>query len=290
MMKKTAIALGLAMVTSAGFAAQGNTSAGVGVNAGANAAGNKAQVNAGAAADTQFSALDRNGDGVLSRAEASASETVSKLYESLDTSNTIEDRAEQGTPQGITREQFRAGMQAQSSGSGSVGPAVSGGETYTIMRDGTRKLKENAGDAVRRTQSRTGEAVSGAVNGVTGAVGGASAQTRANANAGTNVNAKTQSEATIQRERAQNSAQQMQDRARDGVGQARSEAAIQRDQARDKAAAMQERARGKAGDAYGESRSRIEGAAGSNGTPRQSGDYGAGVSGGADADARIDAN
>ena len=45
---------------------------------------------------------------------------------------------------GISREQFQAGMQAASSGSGSFGPAVSGGETYTIMRDGTRQLKQKA--------------------------------------------------------------------------------------------------------------------------------------------------
>ena len=142
MMKKTAIALGLAMATSAGFAAQGNTSAGVGVNAGVNAAGNRAQVNSDAAASTQFSALDRNGDGVLSRAEASASDTVADLYDSLDTSDTIEQDASQGTPNGITREQFQAGMQARGSGSGSVGPAVSGGETYTIMRDGSRNSRK----------------------------------------------------------------------------------------------------------------------------------------------------
>jgi hypothetical protein len=286
MMKKTAIALGLAMVTGAGFAAQGNTSTGVGVNAGVNAAGNQARVDANAAADTQFNALDRNGDGVLSRAEASASETVADLYESLDTSETIEADAKQGTPNGITREQFEAGMQARSSGSGSVGPAVSGGETYTIMRDGTRKLKTEAGNTADQVRSRTG----GAVNGVTGAVGGsAQSNTRANANAnaGTraNVNANAQNEAAIQRERAQDQAQQMQDRARDAVGQARSEAEMQRDRARNQAAEMQQRARGQATETYGATQNRVEGAAnaGASGSVNGGSDYGAGAEGNAGA-------
>jgi hypothetical protein len=290
MMKKTAIAFGLAMVTGAGFAAQGNTSTGVGVNAEANAAGNQARVDANAAANTQFNALDRNGDGVLSRAEASASETVADLYESLDTSETIEADAKQGTPNGITREQFEAGMQARSSGSGSVGPAVSGGETYTIMRDGTRKLKTEAGNTADQVRSHTGDAVSGAVNGVTGAAsGGAQSNTRANANAGTraNVNVNAQNEAAIQRERAQDQAQQMQDRARDGVGQARSEAEMQRDRARDQAAEMQQRARGQATETYGATQNRVEGAAnaGASGSVNGGSDYGAGAEG--DAGARM---
>ncbi|MES1929798.1 hypothetical protein SADO_11089 [Salinisphaera dokdonensis CL-ES53] len=298
MMKKTAIALGLAMVTGAGMAAQGSTATGVGVDAGVNAVGNQARVNTSASANTQFNALDRNGDGVLSRAEASANESVSALYDSLDTSETIEDRAKEGTPHGITREQFEAGLQAQSSGSGSVGPAVSGGETYTIMRDGSRKLKESAGNTANRVKSQTGDAVSGAVGGVTGAVNGASANSRTNANAsantGADVGANTRSEAAVQRERAQSKAQQMQDRARGGVGQARSEAEMQRDQARDKASTMQERARGQmqnqSGEAYGETRSRVNGAVDSTRSQPQSGGYGTGVEAGADADARINAN
>lgn len=289
MMTRTAIALGLAIAASTGFAAQGNSGADVGVNAGVNAAGGQASVDAGGAADTRFSALDRNGDGVLSRAEASASQAVSHIYDSLDTSNTIEDSAGQRTPQGITREQFQAGMQARSSASGSVGPAVSGGETYTIMRDGTRKLKENAGNTADRVQSQADNAVSGAVGGVTGAAtGGASADTRTNANTSANVNANTRNEAAIQRERAQNKTQQMQNRARGGADQARSKAEMQRDRARDKAATIQERARSQGTETYGQSRSRGDDAPGSNGMSRESGGYGAGAS--TDADARLNTN
>lgn len=264
MMKHTAIALGLAMATSVGLAAQGNTSAQVGVNAGAGASGGTARIDTDAAAQTRFDALDRNGDGLLSRAEASASDTVSRLYESLNTRDTIENEAKKARPAGITRAQFQAGMQARQSGSGSVGPAVSGGQTYTLMRDGTRKLK----DAASATQSRSADAVNGAVTGVTGAADtGARTQTRADAG----------TEAATQRQRAQDKARSLQDRARGGVGQARSEAEIQRDRARDDASRMQERARGQTSQAYGQSRSRVEDSVPSHGSRKPTQDPRAGA-------------
>jgi len=271
-MKQTALALGLAMATSVGFAAPGNTTAQVGVDAGANAADNKARIDTDASAQTQFNALDRNGDGVLSRAEASASDTVSQLYDSLDTRETIEHDAKQGMPDGITREQFQAGIQARESGSGSFGPAVSGGETYTIMRDGSRKLKETASQA----QSQAGNAVTGAVNAVSG-----TANTRSSANAG----AEAGGEAAVQRQRSHDKARSMQDRARGGAEQARSEAEMQRDRAHDKATSLQERARGQSNEAYGQSRSRVEGAARTNGSLRQSHDQRSGSGSGAGVDA-----
>ena len=87
MMKKTAIALGLTMVSSLGIAAQNG--AGVNAQVNANASKSGAGINAEAAINTQFDALDTNGDGVLSRAEADANPRVSKLYDSMNTADTI---------------------------------------------------------------------------------------------------------------------------------------------------------------------------------------------------------
>ncbi|GAB3680647.1 hypothetical protein [Salinisphaera aquimarina] len=151
MFKKTAIALGLVMAAGTGMAAQTHSGVDAGTSASANVAGQSVNTSASTALRTQFSALDTDGNGMLSRSEAAQSPQLSKMYDSLDTSQTIEGGAQSG---GLTLDQLQAGLQAQASGSGAVGPAVSGGETYTLMKDGSKKLKSTT-------------------SGATGAVGGA---------------------------------------------------------------------------------------------------------------------
>lgn len=130
MLKKTAIALGLAMITGSAFAA-GHATNGVDIG-----------VDSQMPINMQFDMLDTNDNGVISRAEAQASPELSKLYGTFDTSATIEDEARKpGHPQGITLAQFKAGIQAM--GSGVVGPAASGGATYIVLQDGTRIKKKN---------------------------------------------------------------------------------------------------------------------------------------------------
>ncbi|WP_348766028.1 hypothetical protein [uncultured Salinisphaera sp.] len=221
MMKKTAIALGLAMVSSLGIAAQNGAAA----SAHANASQSGAGIDAEAAINTQFDALDTNGDGVLSRAEAEANPRVSALYDSMDTADTIEDRDKQSMPDGISREQFQAGMQAASSGSGSFGPAVSGGETYTIMRDGTRQLKQGASNAATGVREGAGRAASSAAGAAQGTANQAGAEARS------------------QQQRMQQS-QSMQNRAQDGMTESRDQIQSQRDRAQRNAGEMQQRARG----------------------------------------------
>ncbi len=97
-----------------------------------------------AALAAQFKQLDSNSDGLLSENEARASSRVSELYESLDTSGTIEADARNNQPGGITYDQFEAGMTAADK-SGSVGPAASGGETFKVYPDGTSERVEGTG-------------------------------------------------------------------------------------------------------------------------------------------------
>ena len=92
---------------------------------------------------TLFERLDSDGDGMLSQAEAQANPRVSELYESLDTSNTLEEHARNSQP-GISRDQFEAGMAAAET-SGAVGPAAAGGETYKVYPDGSREQVEGTG-------------------------------------------------------------------------------------------------------------------------------------------------
>jgi hypothetical protein len=94
----------------------------------------------------KFAELDANNDGLLSQAEAEADPTVGAAYESFDTTNTIEDRARNARPGGITVQQFEAGMQAAAT-SGAIGPPVSGGETYLVYPDGTmERVKGTSAD------------------------------------------------------------------------------------------------------------------------------------------------
>lgn len=135
MLKRIVIGLGIAMVAASAVAAESGSAAGT--------------TNDGLTQDSgtlaaRFHELDANGDGVLSRSEAEASSTVASLYESLDTSATIEDSATNAKPDGITLDQFESGMQAAHSG-GTVGPAASGGETYKVYPDGSREKVEGTG-------------------------------------------------------------------------------------------------------------------------------------------------
>lgn len=264
MMKKTAIALGLAMVSGLGIAAQNGSGASAQVDAGQGGA----SINAEAAINTQFDALDTNGDGRLSRAEAQSSSRVSALYDSMDTAGTIEDRAEQSATDGITRDQFQAGMQAAASGSGSIGPAVSGGETYTMMRDGSRKLKEDAAGAA----SRAGDGARNATSAIKGQVGNTANQAGA--------------EAQSQKQRVQGQSQAIQNRTRDGLGEGRTQAEILRDRAQQKAATTQQRARGQADTGDTAQGVNAQGSVESNTSLERSGSSAAG----AEANTRIDAN
>lgn len=156
MFKKTAVALVLAMVAGAGFAGQGSMGMNAGNSTSTNAVGHSTGADTDRALGTQFRALDSNGDGAISRSEAASNPQLARMYDSLDTSATIEDRAKQSTPSGLTFDQFKAGMQANASGSGALGPSVSGGETYILMKDGSKRLKSGSS----RMNSGTGQGMS----------------------------------------------------------------------------------------------------------------------------------
>lgn len=159
MFKKTAIAFGLAIVTGSAFAASGmGALSDASVGAGASAGGTQAGMSTSGSLAAQFHKLDTNGDGVLSPSEAKADPTVAKLYDSMDNNASIktDPHAKKGneSPGGITLNQFEAGMQAARGGA--AGPAVSGGETYTVMKNGSKRMMpdsdHNAGNAMNRTQ------------------------------------------------------------------------------------------------------------------------------------------
>lgn len=84
-----------------------------------------------------FKQLDANGDGLLSQEEANAVPTLGEAYESFNTHATIQQPAKNAHEDGITLQQFEAGMQAAKR-SGAFGPAVSGGEKYWVYPDGSR--------------------------------------------------------------------------------------------------------------------------------------------------------
>lgn len=130
MFRKTAMIFGLALVTGAGFAADNPTA---GMNIG---------INSDVPVNMQFDMLDRNGDGVISRIEAQASPELSALYDSFNTKETIEEEARKASVNGITRAQFSAGLEAL--GEGAIGPAVSGGGIYILMKDGTWVRRDKA--------------------------------------------------------------------------------------------------------------------------------------------------
>ena len=144
MFNKTAIAFGLAIVAGTAVAAPTDsmdTSANANVSANASTAGMNASAGAGHDMAAHFKKLDTDGNGVLSMSEAQANPTVAKLYESLKTNESIKTdpaaKASDSKPSGVTLEQFKAGMEAATGGT--AGPAVSGGDTYTVMKDGTKK-------------------------------------------------------------------------------------------------------------------------------------------------------
>lgn len=92
----------------------------------------------------KFRQLDTNGDGLLSREEAQADSAIGSLYDSFDTSGTMEKHARNTRPGGITEEQFEAGLQTTASG-GTIGPAASGGETLLVYPDGTMERVKGSG-------------------------------------------------------------------------------------------------------------------------------------------------
>ena len=122
------------------------------------AAGMKLGANAGTSLKQQFSALDANGDGRISRQEASANPQMNSLYDSLDTNSTMRKKSDQAAS-GISFDQYEAGMQAASHG-GVVGPAVSGGETYTLMKDGSRSMQNSANSAMSGMQNKADQSMS----------------------------------------------------------------------------------------------------------------------------------
>lgn len=156
MFKKTAIALSLAMVAGTGFAQTG-AGTDTGASASANVGGTNAGVSTSTTASAMFKKLDVNGDGVLSATEAKANPQVADLYESMDTNASIKTDPKagkgDGNVEGVTLDQFKAGIQAAAAGS--AGPAVSGGGIYTQMRDGTMK---KTGEAKSKLQGAMGGA------------------------------------------------------------------------------------------------------------------------------------
>ncbi|AWN14721.1 hypothetical protein [Salinisphaera sp. LB1] len=167
MLKKTAIAFGLAIVTGSALAASGMGASGnTGASAGAAQAGS---TSSRASLAAEFHKLDTNNNGVLSRSEAQANPTVAKLYDSMDTNASIKSdpRAKKSdvSAGGITLKQFEAGMQAAHGGT--AGPAVSGGQTYIVMKNGSKrklpKTTQKAGDAMNGAQQSmqsTGQSMS----------------------------------------------------------------------------------------------------------------------------------
>lgn len=165
MFKKTAIALGLAIVTGSAFAADAGMSSASGADTDMQASGSaQGGASSNSALAARFKQLDTNGDGTLSRSEALASQQVSSMYDSLNTNETIEKQAKKPGANGITLDQFEAGMQAAQNG-GVVGDSVSGGGTYTVMKNGARKVTHVAGEAaggVRHKMAQAGNMMSGA--------------------------------------------------------------------------------------------------------------------------------
>lgn len=150
MFKKTAIAFGLAIVTGTSFAAIAGTE-------GSMQAGMDANTQSSGSVAALFQKLDTNNNGVLSQSEAQANPTVARLYDSMNTGASIktDPKAEQGADQagGITMAQFRAGMEAASGGT--AGPAVSGGQTYTVMKDGMTHQADNAMSGAKHAMHST---------------------------------------------------------------------------------------------------------------------------------------
>lgn len=131
------MALGLAMVAGTGFAQPGSST-----RAGAQATGTSVS----SALEVRFHQLDTNDDGRLSRVEAQADPRIADLYDSLDTSSTMErNSSNAAVAGGISLDQFTAGMEAAMEG-GVVGPAVSGGGTYIQMRDGSLRKADGMQD------------------------------------------------------------------------------------------------------------------------------------------------
>ena len=138
MFPRTPTILALAVLATGAIAAQSETHTNALSTAGAETSLND-----------KFNQLDRNDDGMLTRAEAQRDPTIASVYASFDTSATLEAQAKHPDAEGITREQFEAGMQAAASG-GVVGAPVSGGETYRIYPDGTIEIVEGTGVNSRR--------------------------------------------------------------------------------------------------------------------------------------------
>ncbi|WP_423823093.1 hypothetical protein V5738_03880 [Salinisphaera sp. SPP-AMP-43] len=138
MLKKTAIAVGLTMVAGTGMAASGGLSSdGPTAQAAATDTGS---------AKALFQRLDTNNDGVLSQSEAQANDQVAELYSSMNNSTSIQSDP-QANPtdinaNGVTLNQFEAGMTAASGGA--AGPSVEGGQVYTIMKDGSHRMSSQA--------------------------------------------------------------------------------------------------------------------------------------------------
>jgi len=89
------------------------------------------------AGTSSLNQLDANGDGLLSKAEANAVPSIGDAYDWFDTGATIQQPQQKASSNGITLDQFEAGMQAAGQG-GAFGPSVSGGNHYLQYPDGSR--------------------------------------------------------------------------------------------------------------------------------------------------------
>jgi len=155
MFKKTAITLSLAMVAGTGLAAQGGLDANADTNATVKAGGAKIGVNTGASLKSKFNALDSDGNGAISRSEASGNARLQSMFDSVDTDENIEDDAKGADVEGITYKQFKAGMQAKAQ-SGVVGSAVSKGKARVVDEG---KDASNAGSEAMNKAEGAGKAM-----------------------------------------------------------------------------------------------------------------------------------
>lgn len=126
MFRKTAITFGLAMIAGTGLAAQSGQDISANTDADISTGGARIGVDTGVSLKSRFDALDSDDNGVISRSDASGNARLQSMFDSLDTGGSIEKDAKSAGAEGISYEQFKAGMQARAQG-GVVGDAVSRG-------------------------------------------------------------------------------------------------------------------------------------------------------------------
>lgn len=116
MFRKTAITFGLAMIAGTGLAAQSGQDISANTDADISTGGARIGVDTGISLKSRFDALDSDDNGVISRSDASGNARLQSMFDSLDTGGSIEKDAKSAGAEGISYEQFKAGMQAEGQG------------------------------------------------------------------------------------------------------------------------------------------------------------------------------